>query len=1003
MADSSSTSRGRHLELIAWSRYAFLIVVAMAFLARPVFALDPSRALTQTIHRIWQTQQGLPQGTIYCVYQTKDRYLWLGTKTGLVRFDGVQFTVIRNVGDVALENVWVRQLKEDEEGAVWIATDADGLIRWKDGSAMRYTTNDGLPSNNIRCLYTDRQHNVWIGTDRGLSRFTSGRLENATAMLGLETIAIHAICETEDGELWIAGDGNQLFQKREAEFSPFVLDSLPDSTSLTALASGADEALWIGSSDGLVQLSQGVQRRFTRVDGLSDDQVFCLAQGGNDSLWIGTSDGFNRFRANKFQSFRTSDGLSQSTVYSICEDHEGSVWVGTKLGLNQFVDRRTIPFTTAEGLPSNNTGPIEQDHEGNIWVGTLDAGLALWDGNNFSTLTIGDGLPSNAVHALASTSEGLLWVGTNEGLCRVRGQKVIDTFTSEAGLPANDIRALCADSRGRLWIGTSGGIAVWQDGKLTKVLLPEALPKQPWVVGFIDGGDETVIAAIKDGTLIQYKNGQWSSLVKQMALPASVTALYHEGGALYATTAGDGLYMFTGNRTIHLSVREGLYDDELFGLTSDDRGHLWIACSKGVFSIERDDLQAFAAGKISVIRTTPLSPLDSLRTVECQQNVQPVVKRMRDGRIWFSTIRGVLVVDPSRWQRVLPVTSVVVDEAVINGKSEDPRKLQSVPPGSANLTFRYAALSYTSPSRITFRYRLEGFDKNWIEAGSRREAFYTNIPPGRYKFVVAATNADGKLYETTAPVEFRIAPYWYQAAWFLPTCGAALAFGSWAAYRVRVRSIRQKMNAIVVERSRIARELHDGLMQGFAGITMEMQALLTRLPEESPERESLDEIIGDAGNCLREARRSIAGLRGASSGLAASIEQAAKQLTQTQDVRLELHLGSTVRPLSTETEYNLLRIAQEALTNALKHSAATSVEVTLQGTSDEVRLIICDDGVGFAEPEASLETLGHFGLLGMRERARQIGAKFHVQSRLGHGTTVCVVLPTRLSLTELSK
>jgi signal transduction histidine kinase len=257
------------------------------------------------------------------------------------------------------------------------------------------------------------------------------------------------------------------------------------------------------------------------------------------------------------------------------------------------------------------------------------------------------------------------------------------------------------------------------------------------------------------------------------------------------------------------------------------------------------------------------------------------------------------------------------------------------------------------------------------------------------------------LYETTTPVELRIAPHLYQTSWFLPACGTALALGIWFAYRVRVRAIRQKMNAIVVERGRIARELHDGLMQGFAGITMEMQALSTRLPEESAERETLDEIIGDAGNCLREARRSIAGLRGASSGLAAAIEQAALQLAQTHDVRLKLHLEPVVKPLPTETEYNLLRIAQEAITNALKHAGAGVVDVTLENTADEVRLVVRDDGTGFTVPEANLENFGHYGLLGMRERARQIGARFELQTASGRGTTVYIAMPTKPKLADL--
>ncbi len=966
------------------------------------FALDPSRALTQCVHRIWQAPQGLPQGSIYCVYQSHDRFLWLGTKTGLVRFDGVQFNVIRTVGDIPLENVWVRDLLEDDEHAIWIATDGDGLIRWKSGESSRFSVDDGLPSNHVRCLQSDQRKNIWIGTELGVARLAKGHIESFYGDNAPGYDEIRAILETADGNIWIAGEGNRLYVEQADGFATVALEGLPESTTITALACSADGSIWIGSSDGLVQLRGGQQRCYTTADGLSDNQVFCLAEGRNDSLWVGAGDGFNRFRGGQFQSFRTREGLSQSTVYAICEDHEGSLWVGTKLGLNQFVDRRTIPFTVSEGLPSNNTGPIVQGASGTVWVGTLDSGLAQFDGAKFSNLTVDDGLPSNAIRTLAAAHDDSLWIGANRGVCRLRDRKISDKLTTENGLPSDEIQSLCCDRQGTVWIGTAAGLASWHDGKVTKSVLPTGPAGGQSIVAITEHGESTIVAAAEDGPLLQYTSGQWTRFDMHQARPSHVSALYSAGDRLYAATAGDGLYVFQPDRTIHLSVREGLYDDELFGIVCDKLGRLWIACSKGVFSIEQSDLQKFTEAKIATLPTTPLSPLDALRTVECQKEVQPAVQVMSDGRIWFSTIRGVLVIDPSHWQRVLPATSVVVEDAIINGKSEDPRQFQAVPPGNANLTFRYAALSYTSPSRITFRYRLEGFDKHWIDAGSRREAFYTNIPPGKYRFVVAATNVDGKLYETAAPVELSIAPRLLQTVWFLPTCAAAVALAIWMAYRLRVRTIRQQMQAIVVERSRIARELHDGLMQGFSGITMEMQALSARLPVESPQRETLEEIIGDAGNCLREARRSIAGLRAAQSGLAAAIQQTAQQLSQTQDVRLKLHLDHVPQCLSAEVEYNLLRIAQEAISNAVRHSGGRMVDVALESSAEELRLTVRDDGHGFAAGEHELSELGHYGLIGMRERARQIGAEFNLQSQPGRGTTVRVVLPTQLSTVDLA-
>jgi signal transduction histidine kinase/ligand-binding sensor domain-containing protein len=981
-------------------RAAIAIAATIASLdcASRAMALDPSRALTQSIHRIWQTQQGLPQGSIYCILQTQDRYLWLGTKSGLVRFDGVQFTVISDVGGISLENVWIRQLAEDPHGALWIATDGDGLVRWQRRSATRFSVENGLPSNNIRSVHVDRHRSVWIGTGRGLARFVDGRVEIIGETDGPGTKAIEAICETSDGRIWMAGEGNQLYIRDAKGLSEIVLDSLPTTTSVTALQPGEVGSIWIGSSDGLVCLDGNQQQHYTTTDGLPENEVYCLARGTNDTLWIGTGDGFSRFRAGAFQSFHTRDGLSQSTVYAVCEDHEGTLWVGTKLGLNQFIDRRTVPFTIAEGLPSNNTGAIEQSANGGIWVGTLDAGLASYDGRRFMTLTNDDGLPGNVIQSLAAAGDNSLWVGTDQGLCRVENQKIVENLTAEPSLPSKNIRSLCCDARGTLWIGTSAGLAKLQKGSLAQITLPNQSGLGLPIAAIVEHGGHALVVGTDDGQLFEFQAGKWSAFETNQARPNHLTAFYSDGETLFATTAGNGLYVFQKGRITHLSVREGLYDDELFGIASDQLGQLWIACSKGVFSVQKENLSRFAEGKIATVPTTPLSPLDSLRTVECQQGVQPAVKLMRDGRVWFSTMRGVLVIDPRHWQRTLPPTSVVVEDVIINGKSEDPRQFQAVPPGNANLTFRYAALSYTSPARITYRYRLEGFDKQWLEAGGRREAFYTNIPPGEYKFVVAATNVDGKLYEAESPVQLRIAPRLHQTIWFLPACALVVTLGILLAYRLRVRAIRQKMNAIVIERSRIARELHDGLMQGFSGITMEMQALSSRLPEESAERETLEEVISDAGICLREARRSIAGLRNEQSGLTSSIEQAARQLTQMHEVRLELQFDQIRQRLPAETEYNLLRIAQEAITNAVKHSGADVVRVTLESAANQTRLTIHDNGGGFDSDMVAAPHDGHYGVVGMRERARQIGAQFTLQSSPGEGTTVCVVLPTAGSI-----
>jgi signal transduction histidine kinase len=460
---------------------------------------------------------------------------------------------------------------------------------------------------------------------------------------------------------------------------------------------------------------------------------------------------------------------------------------------------------------------------------------------------------------------------------------------------------------------------------------------------------------------------------------------------------GGGLYLLDGGNLVGFAVRDGLYDDEIYGIAADAQDRLWMACSRGVFSVNRADLRSFAAGRTRSFVSTPFSPTDALRTIECRSGVQPAAWSMRDGQLWFSTIRGIIVIDPKLLERRSPPPPARLEEVLVNGKSEDAVHIGDLPPGRTNLEFRYTGMSLLSPGRMTFRYRLDGFDRDWVEAESRRQAIYTNLPPGRYQFHVAARNLDGSWGKPADSAAFVLTPHIYQRAWFLPVCIAALLWAAWVAYRQRIRRMREKIQAVVDERSRIARELHDTLIQGFSGVTMEMQALATRLPPASEQRSAMEEIIRDAGNSLREARRSVAGLRsvhGTDSELAQAIEQAARQLTEATDVRLRLRLQPGPRNLAPDIEYNLLRIAQEAIANAVRHSGAGLIEVALACEGESLQLLVRDNGCGFDARDGNSQSAGHYGLTGMRERARQIGAELHLESSPGAGTTVRVDLAT---------
>jgi ligand-binding sensor domain-containing protein/signal transduction histidine kinase len=968
---------------------AGLLLLVTLGLPNSAFGLDPSRQLTQYVHRIWQTQQGLPQGSILQITQTREGYLWLATQTGLVRFDGVRFQDADDIIPGAPANLWARAAVEDQQGRLWVGSNDSGIYRLGPDGVNQYTTAQGLPSNAIQCLVPGLHSVMWVCTDNGVARMdisgSQPRIEITANDDSTVSQNIRAACVDPQGTLWIGGDWPAV----QHDGRTTALKGIPASATVRALLCLGD-TVWVGTSDGLIRIHNDEQRLFTVKDDLADNFIFSLSQGSDGVIWIGTRNGFSRLRDGDFDSFHPQDGLSQSTAISMFEDREGTLWVGTKRGLNQFVDGRGVPYTVSEGLPSNEAGPVLAERSGAVWAGTLDRGLARFDGQDFHTLTVRDGLSSNTILSLAEDRDGSLWAGTQGGLNQLRENRVVDTYNSQRGLPGNAIRTLYQDRAGVLWAGTDKGLAALRGGRF------EPAPGAPRVaVTALSEDREGHIVIATERGVYQGLPGGFRELTFNGAAIRPVNTLYRDAdGLLWMGLNGGGLRLLDGSVVTGFQTRDGLFDGEIYGIVRDDQDRLWMACSRGVFSVPRSELREFAAGTIKKVTSAPYSPMDAQRVIEGQSGVAPVLSRTKDGRLWFSTIRGLLVLDPSHWQREATPPMLVIENPIVNGHSELPDRIGQLPPGRKNVEFNYTGLAYYLPTRLRFRYMLEGFDRDWIDAESRREAFYTNLPPGNFRFRVTACNADNICNEEGATVAFSLAPLFYQRTWFWPSVAIAIAALGWLLYQLRIRRLRERYDLILAERSRIARELHDTLIQGFSGITMAMQALAGRL-RSSQERETLEDIIRDAATCLRETRQSVAGLRAvhdSQSGLTAAIATAAREITDTKDVRLKLKLDKVDRRLPAEVEYNLLRIASEAISNSAKHSGARNIEVTLESTSEALRLAVHDDGSGLGKDGAALRP-GHYGIIGMKERATQIGADLQLLSEPGHGTTVSVHLP----------
>lgn len=951
--------------------------------------------MTQYTHRIWDQEEGLFQPTVYSILQSKDGFLWLGTQDSLIRFDGLRFREFDDSPSSVLHRALVRALHEDRAGNLWVGTIGSGLvsISGRTSAVKRYTSADGFPGPNVFCLDSTNSNDLWACTTDSLVRYRDGRFTSFAKAQGLPAGTPRATCSVPDGRRWVATDLGLAVLEGD-RISPAANPLLPRDEPVNTLRCDSDGVVWAGTNRGLLRLSPDHHARlFTVRDGLPDNIVLTLAGGSHGSLWIGTDDGVSRLRNGKLSVYRTSDGLSHSLVLSLFEDREESLWTGTKNGLDQFANGIVTPFTTAEGLSDNDAGPLLEDAAGRIWAGTSGGGINIFDAGRFRTLTRRDGLPSNHVLTLASMPNGDIWVGTAAGVARIHNEHVVSTYALGTGRASQAVRSLVIDTEGTLWAGTQEGLARWNG----RAFVPSRLwssGKDPSVLALFPGQQVKLFISTEEPAIEVYRDGKLTRYVSDTNRPAHCIFLDRDAHESWIGTLGAGLLRWKAGVFKHVRVKDGLYDNRIYGILRDDARNFWLASSKGIFRVSQTELDDFADGRIPFVNSLPFTT-GQLR-FECQSGVQPAAIRARDGRLWFSTTNGLVTVNPndlSPRHAVPPPT--VVQSILVNGRPVPQRSWRDglhLSPSERNVEVLYTALSFFYPEKLNFRYMLSGIDQTWTDAGTRREVFFTNLPPGRFTFKVQSRTPGGAWNGSTALLQVEVEPRVYQRAWFFPALVFITALSAASLYRLRVRNLRRGFNMVISERSRIARELHDTLLQGLSGITMQLQAVWTRLPA-SKEKAWIGDIIQDASRASSEARQSLWGLRSAQSPSVRFDEKLARAVREAVDgskLDLELNLAPVSLDGAPDREFQLLRIASEAAANTAAHAHATRLAVSLRTESGNLQLSLADDGVGFNS--AAPQSFGHYGLTGMRERAAEIGARFSLQSAHGKGTHVTVSL-----------
>ncbi|MDE3104704.1 MAG: hypothetical protein KGK08_05975 [Acidobacteriota bacterium] len=1000
-------------------------------------ALMPATDLSQYRRQTWQNDSGLPQDTVYTVLQSRDGFLWLGTDGGLVRFDGMSFRVFDTGNTPQMHSNLVNALAEDAAGRLWIGTE-DGLLALAGGELTRYGVEQGLPSSRVLRVLAPQHGALVVATAAGLAVEQQGRFRAVEGSEQLSTGDSGALLAADaSGTVWAAGGRSVLALHpapegyREGQPLP-----VPELDGVQALCVEAQGTVWVGGRQGLVSWSGN---RKQRLSGLPSSDVRALLVDATGTVWVGTEAGLAQAsRADALRGvvrrvasaafavrhlFADREGVvwvagdrvlanavagvlhlapaesGVSHVLAFAEDRDGDLWLGTDgSGLSVLREQLFHVVAAQEGLSSDVVRAVLQDASGAVWLGTtsgLDRLQTTATGAR-SVRHVPLGAANTVVLSLAETVEGgqhVLWAGTPDGLARVAAGGV-KLLTVADGLPDNFVRSLYADRDGSLWVGTRNGLAHWEHGRFTVYSSQDGLGSD--VIGAMLRGRDGALWIGTLGGLTRWDGQSFRNRTTQDGLGRdAVTSLYEDSaGTLWIGTNGGGLTRMRGGKLQVVSSAGIPLPETVLGVLQDDSGNLWLSSRDGVMRLALSALDALADHTAVAVAARSFGVADGMRIAECSSGGHPAAWRMRDGTLWFATLKGVASVDPRIADRVLPAPAVAMVEALVDDVVQTASTGFVVAPGHERITLRYAGLSFAAPQRLRYRYRLRGFDHDWVEAGSSRTAYYTNVPPGTYVFEVLAQNSDGVWSTEAASLTFRVRPRFVQTGWFYGLLVLLLAAAAYVVYRVRVHYVQAEYEAVMAERGRIAREVHDTLAQGYVGIAVQLELvgkLMTTSREAAMEQLSATKEL--VRSSLAEARSSIWNLRAQGEDAAilpSRLAALARRRRQAESPSVSLQVRGTYRPLDPKVENELLRIAQEAINNAVRHAGAASISVSLTYDSTSVRLQVRDDGRGFTESAASLVADGHFGLQGMRERAAGIAASIEVESAAGAGTTVTV-------------